>query len=66
MSFLEYHILHTPTLGHHEAVPKIDNSRVINGETFSLPTSDILLDLLDASILQLGCLDLILESGFDL
>ena len=66
MSFLEYHLLHTPTLGHHETVSKIDSSRVINGETFSLPTGHILLDLFDASILQLGCLDLILKSGFAL
>src|SRR5664279_5941732 len=66
MSFLKDQFLQVSLLWHYQTVTKVDNSRIIDSETFVFPASNVLLDLENTTIMLLSCLDLVFKSRLDL
>src|SRR5664279_4963666 len=65
MSFLKDQFLQVSLLWHYQTVTKVNNSRIIDRETFVFPASNVLLDLENTTIVLLSCLDLVFKSRLD-
>src|SRR5664279_105493 len=61
MSFLKNHLLQLLHLWYHQTVTKVQDSGIIDGETFVLPTCNVLFDLKYSQIMLLTFFDLVFE-----
>src|SRR5664279_5001103 len=66
MSFLKDQLLQLSLLWHDQTVTKVDNSRVIDRETFVFPVSNVLLDFQYTQITLLSFFDLVFKCRLDL